>query len=146
MKIIAVDFDGTLCKDAYPGIGEPNTLVIEELKQRKENGDKVILWTCRCGKQLQEAVAWCRKMGLEFDEINDNLAEHIEQYGSNCRKVFADEYWDDKAMPPCGYTWIATGESCANQPRNPGEIYYIPSNYVPLWDKWEAWWRKWVCE
>lgn len=42
-KIIAVDFDGTLCKDCYPDIGEPNQRLIEYLRKRKIFGAKIIL-------------------------------------------------------------------------------------------------------
>lgn len=95
--IIAVDFDGTLCENKYPEIGEPNTRIIKQLLKQQENGDKFILWTCRTGKELDEALIWCREFGIVFDAVNENLPERIEQYGGDCRKVFADEYWDDKA-------------------------------------------------
>lgn len=59
-------------------------------------GDKLILWTCREGALLDEAVLWCLNRGLKFDAVNDNLPEDIEKYGNNCRKVNADVYLDDK--------------------------------------------------
>lgn len=96
MKVIAVDFDGTLCKDRWPNIGEPYGEVINECIRRQADGDKIILWTCRSGALLDDALLWCLNRGLKFDAVNDNLAENIEKYGNNCRKVWADEYWDDK--------------------------------------------------
>lgn len=96
MKVIAVDFDGTLCKDRWPNIGEPYGEVINECIRRQADGDKIILWTCRSGALLDDALLWCLNRGLRFDAVNDNLAENIEKYGNNCRKVWADEYWDDK--------------------------------------------------
>lgn len=54
--IYAVDFDGTLCENEFPCIGAPNTFLINHLIKRREQGNKVILWTCRCGNRLQEAV------------------------------------------------------------------------------------------
>ena len=45
---------------------------------------------------LEDAVSWCRKYGLEFDAINDNLPESIKCYGNNSRKVDADFYIDDR--------------------------------------------------
>lgn len=95
--IIAVDFDGTLCKDRWPDIGEPNTALIQWLTDRQRMGDRLILWTCRVSAMLDKAVLWCLKRGLEFDAINANLPENIEKYGNDCRKVFADIYLDDKA-------------------------------------------------
>jgi hypothetical protein len=97
-KCIAVDFDGCLCVDRYPEIGEPVQYVIDLLAERKQYGDKLILWTCRCGEKLDEAVRWCAEHGLTFDAVNDNLPENIEKYGNNSRKVWADEYWDDRNM------------------------------------------------
>lgn len=96
MKVIAVDFDGTLCKDRWPNIGEPYGEVINECIRRQADGDKIILWTCRSGALLDDALLWCLNRGLKFDAVNDNLAENIEKYKNNCRKVWADEYWDDK--------------------------------------------------
>lgn len=96
--IYAVDFDGTLCESVHPGIGAPNLALIEHLKKKRLKGDKVILWSCRTGGHLQEAVDWCRGYGLEFDAVNDNLPEAIEKYGSNSRKVFAHVYIDDKMV------------------------------------------------
>ena len=96
--IIAVDFDGTLCKNRYPKIGEANYPVICELMRRRATGDRLILWTCRCGKDLKDAVEWCRNRGLTFDAVNANLPEHIKQFGNDSRKVYADEYWDDKSV------------------------------------------------
>ena len=97
--IYAVDFDGTLCESVYPGIGSPNIALIEHLKKRREQGNKVILWTCRCGDDLNAAVEWCKKFNLEFDEINSNIPEIIEAHnGNDNRKVFAHVYIDDKAI------------------------------------------------
>lgn len=93
--IIAVDFDGTLFENAYPDIGKPRTEVITYCKMQKLGGAKLILWTCREGKLLDEATYACFSHGLTFDAINDNLPELIEKYGSNSRKVFANEYIDD---------------------------------------------------
>ena len=97
-KVIAVDFDGTLCEDAYPGIGEPREDVITYLKGRKMKGDKLILWTCRVDDKLDEAVDWCIDQGLIFDAVNDNLPELVAKYGGNPRKVFADIYLDDRSF------------------------------------------------
>lgn len=98
--IIAVDFDGTLCEEIYPGIGAAKQGVIEALKRRKAAGDRLILWTCRCGERLAEAVEWCTAHGLVFDAVNSNLPESVSRFNNDCRKVFADEYLEDKAVKP----------------------------------------------
>jgi len=96
---IAVDFDGTLFTDQFPGIGEPIPEVIEFCKLQKWAGYPVILWTCRTGPRLQEAIEACRKQGLEFDAINDNPFSEYRELGAT-RKIYADLYIDDKNMRP----------------------------------------------
>lgn len=96
-EIYAVDFDKTLnLADTYPELGEPNMELIEFLKERRAAGDKIILWTCREGEFLKEAVKYCNDYGLFFHAVNDNLPENIAYYGNNCRKVWAHHYIDDR--------------------------------------------------
>lgn len=90
-NIIAVDFDGTLCENKWPEIGMPNEELIEYLKKRQANGEKLILWTSRNEEQTKDAVEWCKEHGLVFDAVNDNLPEIVEAFGGNCRKIFANE-------------------------------------------------------
>jgi hypothetical protein len=98
--IYAVDFDGTLCVNEFPEIGAPRHAVIDFIKCRRRAGDKVILWTCRSGRDLDCAVRWCNRHGLEFDAVNDNLEENIACYNNNSRKVNADYYIDDRNYYP----------------------------------------------
>lgn len=94
-------FDGTITKcSRFPEIGEPRVEFIEWLKAQKAEGAKLILWTCRVGKLLDEAVEFCRKQGLEFDAINENLPEIVEKFGGDTRKIFANKYIDDCAVTP----------------------------------------------
>ena len=95
-KIIACDFDGTLCTNAWPEIGEPNRELLMHLRIEQAKGNKVILWTCRTGELLDKAVNWCVDHGLKLDGINENLPEVIEHMGGDTRKIYADEYIDDK--------------------------------------------------
>ena len=92
--IIAVDFDGTLADTDATKIYSPNTKLINYLIDRRNNEDKVILWTCREGSRLDQAVEWCKEHGLEFDSVNDNLPG-LKLFGMNPRKVAADLYIDD---------------------------------------------------
>ena len=94
--IVAVDFDGTLCTNEYPEIGEPKRDVINAIKEYQSYGWKVILWTCRNHEALDNALEWCEKQGLNFDAVNTNLPEVQETFGGDTRKVFADVYIDDK--------------------------------------------------
>lgn len=95
--IVAVDFDGTLVTNKYPYLGEPIVPVIEAIKRLRDCGWKTILWTCRTGDQLDEAIGFCKSFGLEFDEVNRNLPEVREYFGGDTRKVFANIYVDDKS-------------------------------------------------
>ena len=98
MKVIAVDFDGTLCDNAWPEIGKEHQGVVHELLRRQADGDRIILWTCRTGALLDNAIEWCMNRGLNFNAINSNVPERITLYGDDPRKVSADEYWDDRAV------------------------------------------------
>lgn len=96
-KIYAVDFDGTLCENKWPEIGDPHIRLIDFLKGEKKKGNKLILWTCRVGEQLDNAIRWAEEQGLIFDAINDNLPESKTMFGGDPRKIFAHVYIDDRA-------------------------------------------------
>jgi len=93
---IAIDFDGILCQNAYPDIGDPNWDTIHQALKEQNNGAKLILWTCREGRSLERAVAACAGWGLTFDAVNENLPEWRKAYRTDPRKVGANEYWDDR--------------------------------------------------
>lgn len=97
---IAVDFDGTICDNKFPACGLPKSDIIDSLKAMRENGHKIILFSCREGKYLEEALAYCKNFGLEFDAVNENLPELIDKFGCDCRKIGADIYIDDKSIQP----------------------------------------------
>jgi hydroxymethylpyrimidine pyrophosphatase-like HAD family hydrolase len=97
--IIACDFDGTICVNKFPEIGEPIPEMVDWLKKRLKNGDRLILWTCREGEDLDEAVAFCKKLGIEFVAVNENdPAAHITTFAKH--KIYADIYLDDRALNP----------------------------------------------
>jgi len=94
--IIAVDFDGTIVTHQYPKIGEPVPFAFEVLKQLSDEGHKLILWTYREGRELKEAVAFCRKNGLEFYAVNSEYPDDGWTDKNVSRKIHADVYIDDK--------------------------------------------------
>lgn len=97
-KIYAIDFDGTLCESNYPIILKPKMDVIEKVKKLKEDGNYIILWTCRDGIQLHHALIWCWKYNITFDAVNENLRWVIDKFGgSDPRKIYADYYIDDRS-------------------------------------------------
>lgn len=97
-KVIAIDFDGTLCEDDFPQIGEPKIHIIIAAQMEQDEGAKLILWTCREGRLLMEAQNWCLEQGLIFDAVNESIPEWVEVFGTSPRKIGATEYWDDKAV------------------------------------------------
>ena len=54
--IIAIDFDGTVVEHKYPEIGEERPFATETLKMLIKDHHKLILWSVREGKLLQDAV------------------------------------------------------------------------------------------
>lgn len=97
--VFAVDFDNTLCHSFWPNAGEPNWAVINKLKSIQSAGHQLVLWTCREGEELQLAVDWCQEHGLVFAAINDNPVWLQVKHGNNCRKIGADYFLDDRALP-----------------------------------------------
>ena len=93
--IIAIDFDGTIVEDAYPDIGKPRLFAFETLKKLTEDGHRLILWTYRYGQRLDEAVAFCKKHGVEFYAVNKSFPEE-EFDNSKSRKIHADLFIDDR--------------------------------------------------
>lgn len=89
--IIAVDYDGTLEK-----AGKIDLALVQKLKAAQMRGHAVILWTCRSGKRLQDALSTLRGAGFVPTLVNENCPAAIAMLRSNPRKIYADIYIDDK--------------------------------------------------
>jgi hypothetical protein len=94
---IAVDFDGTIVEHEYPKIGKEKLFAFQTLKELEKQGARLILWTFRTGKELEEAVEYCRQSGIEFYAVNKNYPEEIVDETVS-RKIDADIYLDDKNL------------------------------------------------
>jgi hypothetical protein len=94
---IAVDFDGTIVEHCYPAIGEPMLFAFETLKELQKKGFLLILWTFRVGKELDEAVEFCRLNGIEFYAVNKSYPEEVLD-DSKSRKIDADIFIDDRNL------------------------------------------------
>ncbi|MBI1315592.1 hydrolase [bacterium] len=94
--LIAVDFDGTIVEDRYPGIGKPMPFAFETLKKMEEDGHRLLLWTYRTGSKLEEAVAFCKSQGLEFYAVNRSFPEEDLNDPGTGRKIHADLFIDDR--------------------------------------------------
>lgn len=93
--IIAIDFDGTIVEDAYPAIGKPKLFAFDTLKKLQNEGHRLILWTYRSGKKLEEAVQFCESNGINFYAINASY-EDEEIDSEKSRKIHADIFIDDR--------------------------------------------------
>ena len=94
-KILAIDFDGTIVEDAYPKIGKPRLFAFETMQKLQEKGHRLILWTYRNGRKLQEAVDFCKENGIEFYAVNESYAAEVMD-SSISRKINADIFIDDR--------------------------------------------------
>ena len=60
---------------------------------------RLILWSVREGKLLDEAVEWCRERGVEFWAVNkDYPEESLESNNHFSRKLKADWFIDDRGI------------------------------------------------
>lgn len=96
--IIAIDFDGTIVEHRYPQIGPEKPFAIQTLKMLIQDRHKLILWTVREGKLLQEAVDWCRERGVEFYAVNRDYPEEKPEDEGFSRKLKADLFIDDRNL------------------------------------------------
>lgn len=94
-KIIAVDFDGTIVENKYPAMGKPRIFVFETLRSLQKKGYILILWTCRTGHLLDDAVELCKQNGVEFYSVNSAYPGEVLD-GRAARKIDADIYIDDR--------------------------------------------------
>lgn len=96
--IIAIDFDGTIVEHRYPKIGPEIPFATETLKMLIRDQHKLILWTVREGKLLEEAVDWCRERGVEFYAVNRDYPEEKPEDEGFSRKLKADLFIDDRNL------------------------------------------------
>jgi len=93
---IAIDFDGTIVEHKYPEIGKEIPFAIETIKALQKQKHQLILWTYRSGRELDEAVEYCRKNGIEFYAINASYPEEEFDEDFASRKIEADIFIDDR--------------------------------------------------
>lgn len=89
--VIAIDFDGTITeRNIFPDVAPLREHAKETIKHFQDAGHKCILWTCRYGRSLNEAVQFLLDNGIKMDGVNSNI------YPLESRKIVADVYIDDK--------------------------------------------------
>lgn len=96
--VVCVDFDGTIAYSRYPTIIKPLPHAMDVLRVLMNDPYTIlILWTCREGEYLQQALDFCELYGIKFDYVNENCKHNLDLYTVDCRKVSADIYIDDKS-------------------------------------------------
>lgn len=92
--IIAIDFDGTCVKHAYPKIGE-DIGAVPVLKEMVKNGHQLVLNTMRSGKLLDEAIQWFGNNGIKLSGANHTPGQ---ESWTQSTKTYANVYIDDAAL------------------------------------------------
>ena len=59
---------------------------------------RLILWSVREGKLLEEAVEWCRERGVEFYAVNRDYPEEDIAHTGFSSKVKVDLFIDDRNL------------------------------------------------
>ena len=141
---IAVDFDGTIVEHRYPAIGAEIPFAIDTLKKLVEEKHRLILWSVREGELLDEAVAYCKKRGLEFYAVNSNYPEESKKHNTFSRKLQADLFIDDRnlgGLPDWGIIYRMINEKLTFE-----DVYMDFENVYPSSGKvhrgiFRKWWK-----
>jgi len=105
-KIVAVDFDKTICDSSYPAIGSLKPGACEALAKIRSLGYWIIIWSCRTCKFFPEVFAsdgetLDMNRGVVRDMIgflDDNHVPYDEIDDGTKGKPYAAFYIDDKAI------------------------------------------------
>ncbi len=108
--IIALDFDGTLARHKFPGVGEEIPGAVHWCKLFYAAGGRLILWTCRCDNSflppdskgvrestLGAATRWCRERDLPLWGVNENPS-YVDAPRHTSPKIVAHLYIDDRGL------------------------------------------------
>ncbi len=96
--ILSVDFDGTIVENDYPRVGKLRPYAKETINDWYLHGIGIVINTCRSGKFEQDAIDFLKQHDIKYHYINENFPHLIDLYGSDCRKISADIYIDDKCL------------------------------------------------
>lgn len=142
MATIAVDFDGTIVEHRYPEIGKELPFATETLRTLIKEHHRLILWSVREGKLLQDAIDWCHERGVDFWAVNRDYPEEEENKNNHfSRKIKADYFIDDRnigGLPDWGqiYRMITEHKTYAQIIRE--SMGRISSDDIP---KKRHWWQ-----
>jgi 2-hydroxy-3-keto-5-methylthiopentenyl-1-phosphate phosphatase len=131
--LIATDFDGTIVTHEYPKIGKEIPFATETLRMLINEHNRIILWTVREGKLLDEAVEWCKERGVEFYAINKDYPEEdvLHLAPGYSRKIKADVFIDDRnlgGIPDWGTIYQMIHSRNAHKPWTNDSVIYPEQN------------------
>jgi hypothetical protein len=136
---IAVDFDGTIVSHEYPKIGKEIPFATQTLKMLINDGHKLILWTVREGKLLDEAIQWCHEHGIDFYAVNKDYPEEEKENNNHfSRKLKVDMWIDDRnvgGLPDWGtiYRLISEGKTLQELLISENDSSYTPQKSKRKW-------------
>ena len=111
--VIAIDFDGTVVEHVYPKIGKELLFAFHTLRALQAEGHRLVLWTIREGRLLDEAVRYCNENGVEFYAVNESFPGEGYKPGQS-RKINVDLFIDDRLVG--GFPgWPAIWEELSKQ-------------------------------
>ncbi len=92
--VIAIDFDGTVVTHEYPHVGE-DAGATEVLKELVANKNKLILYTMRSGRLLENAKRWFAERNIPLFAVNENPEQ---RQWTQSPKIYANLYIDDSNL------------------------------------------------
>lgn len=105
--VLIIDFDGTICENEFPKIGEPKPKAVEVMQALDKAGFKIVIHTCRsnpevagqeeCDRYIREMEEWLKEKRIPYDEVWRGIGKPIGHL-----------YIDDHALPFLG--WAVTLE------------------------------------
>jgi len=75
---IAIDFDGTIVEEAYPGLGRMRPEADKYINRLYEQGCNILINTCRTGTFEGHAEHFLKTKGIKYHYINCNIPSAVE--------------------------------------------------------------------
>lgn len=92
--VICIDFNGTSTTHEYPLIGK-DIGSVRVLRMLIDKGHKLVLFTMRSGKELEDAVNWYKENDIPLYGINKNPTQ---RFWTKSNKAHANLYIDDAGI------------------------------------------------
>jgi len=96
--ILSIDFDGCIASESYPEIGPEIPGAIQTINYLYGLNHCIIINSCRARERRDEMIQWLDAHGVKYCHVGENCRERIVEYRTDCRKISADCYIDDKIV------------------------------------------------